>query len=692
MTNLTTTSPSTNNGWDLVSSANDSGLTQFVNRFIPKYIFFGMPNTEGYNVYTSPSEGAGTIINAQNMVKITIPITGTPRGAGDPPIEAGSTMSVQFDVSQMILSKKEDDDSDTVYISWKSSDISLSVTSSLIGGVDEATFNNQMEVFINMTVLPKKLPIEMNVRFGVYGKIIKPTYWNFITLANGNSFQVTALTMFDYKTPPSGDQNAAFQNDSAILVPDDGSNLIVSLADYTLLEDVETLLIKRGFGLFDENSFEMTQDNGQSKLSLINKIALVKNLFIYLLTLTFKIVPKGLNFLLKLTTPVVILDGVTASLNAVPEQSRDIKGQPIDMTFQDAAAPVKPNIGCIVTIALFLILIIVVLATVAGPIFLLIGVLLVIIAAVIVGYIFKGIADNIAGKLLDKMQDFQKTRYNKNPNFFIKNIVYDEAVIMQGIVGNPDIKMSIVNGDTQTPVIYSNVETFLDIKLINNSNSTILLNDSTSENPTTISIQLPDFFNSNDYASMFINQEWNYQLSGQTLLLTNKTLTTWEPGSYGAISVFIGGVTCSNETNASGSVVVTVENTSYQNEIEVATRLSVREFEPNLYPISWEIVDIDQNGFEDFTSTSGTTQVNSTTNTFIVLTTATLDGVTWEFGYQFTNNAKGQPTLAAILKSTGVPSQKQNGDYLPLDSEDTSTAKYKGLSGNTGIAINFTQE
>lgn len=665
---------------------------------IPKSFSLGILNYGLYGIYTNPSGATSEITTTQNIIKITIPITGNPNPADDekPSIEEGSTMTIQFNVSNMVISTHEDGPAGSVYISWKSANIGLIVTSSLVGGMDEVAFNTAMTTLIN-TFLTKDTELKMKLRFGIYGKIVNPTYWNFIAIPNGSSNQLTALAMFDYQDAPPQNQNSVFQFNDAIKVPD-GSNIIISLADYTILEDVETLLINKGFGIFDDSSFNLTQENGQSKLSLASRIALVKNLFINLITFTVNIVPNGLKFLVKIMTPIVIFEEVTATANAVPNATRETKGQAIDITLKDTKAEVNANVGCILTVAFILIMIILLAAALTEQWYFLLGIILVIIAAIVIYYVFKGVADDLSEKLEGKMEDFQKTRYNKNQNFFINDIVYNEAIIMQGVIGSPDFTMSLENDTTQSPVIYANVETNVTINLINNTLTPIALNDSSSESPTKITIQLPDFFNSVDYADIYMNQPgWSYELSGQLLTLTNSSVETWDEGAYYAIPLTIRGLTCSNETNATDSVLVTVENTSYPNEIETAARLTVKKFEPTMYPITWEIVNDDKNGFQNLSESSGTATVDSSSNTFIVLATATLENgsdedVVWQFGYQFTNNTNGQPTLTAKLQSTGRPSQEEIGTSLPIGSTATSTAYYKNALGNFGIAINFKQE
>src|SRR5262249_28484925 len=97
--------------------------------------------------------------------------------------------------------------------------------------------------------------------------------------------------------------------------------------------------------------------------------------------------------------------------------------------------------------------------------------------------------------------------------------------------------LTVVNSDTQQPVVYSGETDALLCTLTNNTGEDIKLQ--TGSQPSTLKIFLPDFYEADDLTKMHITLAgWDFQVNsaGGTLILSCTTAGSWASGASAALS------------------------------------------------------------------------------------------------------------------------------------------------------------
>ena len=566
--------------------------------------------------------------------------------------------------------------------------------------------------------------------------------------------------MSSNRVSPSGDQSSVFKEDTAILLPESDTNLIVSFYDYRILKDLENFLVDKT-NLFSDDDFSIDPSDNPVVLGLKNPLNVFRLFFLRLSKFNFKIDNQGINFLISLCTPILNLDQLQATLHAEQETKTNSLYQNINLTLTEINSPpinktypiiftvvllldlggigfflsksivgavigviialicsylmyryVKNNVETTVkpslfTITIFTLLLMVYFIIRVRPSSNILVNLIKVFIAIVIGVILYILINNKVAKLAYRaihnfLTGFDKSVKFNNPNFTINDIVYNQAIIVQGLFGNAAVEMSLINPDTNNQIVYQGYEAKLNIQLTNNSGSAIGLNTGTT-NQTEIQIEMPSFL-SNDLAPMNIELTgWSYSLVDSTLILTNVSATSWEPGADNAIQFEITGITSSYSSTATDFVKVNIANTVYTNELQLQARLSnSTSAPPKIYTIYWEVTYNSSNGLEPFNSpTSGTAQVTSQSNEFIVLASTELSDGTLDYylGYQF-NTSGLQAGWAQTVPNTGsnpAVIYRWNGLNITPEnpgSDNYSQSYYQNQRGssedpNTNINIYF---
>ena len=97
------TATTTNNGWDVIYTLNNSGLSYAATKLVPDSFQLTISDVN-FNITCKPTDATGNI-NDQNLISITFPVAGTPSDSSSNANDFSGEVIVQFDISQVAMNR-----------------------------------------------------------------------------------------------------------------------------------------------------------------------------------------------------------------------------------------------------------------------------------------------------------------------------------------------------------------------------------------------------------------------------------------------------------------------------------------------------------------------------------------------------------------------------------------------------------